>query len=84
MDALVPARISGTPLSAPPVSGTPIRVRLTVSPHPASAAHPSSAAYPASAPYPRRSASLRKPLRAWTAPLLTRRKPSPQQDEHPP
>ncbi|MGY2743356.1 hypothetical protein ACQCSU_16970 [Pseudarthrobacter sp. O4] len=72
MDALVPARISGTPFSVPPFSGTPLPVRLTVSPH------------PASAPYARRSATLRKPRRAWTAPLLRQRKPSPQQDEHPP
>jgi hypothetical protein len=72
MDAPVPARTSGTPLS------TVLRSDASRS------AGPSVPRRPVAVPQRRPSSALRKPRWSCTASQLAQRKPSRRQDEHPP
>ncbi len=72
MDALVPARTSGTPFSTLPRFSAPRSARASVLPRPASAKQ----RY--------RTAAVQKPRWSGTARQLALRKPSRRQDEHPP
>jgi hypothetical protein len=72
MDALVPARTSGTPFATLARYGAPRTVDCLVSPQRLSAKRG------------RRPAPFQKSRWSGSARLLARRKPSRRQDEHPP
>jgi hypothetical protein len=72
MDAPVPGRTSGTPLSTVPRFGAP------------RSAGPPAPRRPVSVPRRHRPADFQQPRWSGTARQLARRKPSRRQDEHPP